>query len=476
MSSNQIISPIPLKDGAGEMGSLDDFAIRVRNISKRYHLYDAPHDRLKQFVAPRLQRLAGQPPRQYFREFWALRDISFEVKKGETVGIIGRNGAGKSTLLQIICGTLSPTSGSIETNGRVAALLELGSGFNPEFTGRENVYMSAAMLGLGKAEIDERFGDIAAFADIGEFIEQPVKTYSSGMYVRLAFSVNILSKPDIMIVDEALSVGDMNFHAKCMSALTRIQKSGTTVLFVSHDIGVLKSLCSRGIYLERGALEAIGKSSDVAERYIRTMREEMNAEYRQFVRVSQEFQKEPEAQDKNPEPPRNGGTVFKRSDEFDRRVAALRYGSGGAKITYVELLNMDDEPIQSVEFDQEIKIRIFLAVEMEMEISVNFQVLDEKRNKITASGFPQANKELLLAKKGECFVVTYSLKLPLRDGTYSIQAHIAKPIRESVNPEFIDVVPNSAVFKVMRREPHKIRSAVYLFPDLRIEKAGDSSC
>jgi lipopolysaccharide transport system ATP-binding protein len=455
---------------------MTDIAIRVRNISKRYHLYDAPHDRLKQFVAPRLQRLAGLTPRQYFREFWALKDISFEVKKGETVGIIGRNGSGKSTLLQIICGTLAPTDGAVETNGRVAALLELGSGFNPEFTGRENVYMSASILGLGKEEIDERFGEIAAFADIGEFIGQPVKTYSSGMYVRLAFAVNILSKPDIMIVDEALAVGDMNFQAKCMTALTRIQKSGTTVLFVSHDIGALKSLCSRGIYLEHGELHAIGKSSDVADRYIRTMREEMNAEYRQFVRTPQKFTEKPEAQDKIAEPPLKGGAAFKRSDEFDKRVAEFRYGSGGARIMYVELLNMDDEPIQFVEFDQEVKIRIFCAVETAMEISINFQVLDEKRNSITASGFSQANKELLSAEKGECFVVTYSLKLPLMEGVYSIQAHIAKPVRENVRPDYIDVVPNSVVFKVMCREPHKIWSPVYLFPDLYIEKAADSSC
>ncbi|MCQ9186739.1 ABC transporter ATP-binding protein, partial [Streptomyces sp. IBSBF 2953] len=181
--------------------------------NKCYHIYDKPHDRLKQML------MRGR--RQYFKEFWALRDVSFEIKRGETVGIIGRNGSGKSTLLQMICGTLNPTSGTVQTNGRIAALLELGAGFNPEFTGRENVYMNGAILGLTEDQVDARFEEIAAFADIGDFIEQPVKTYSSGMFVRLAFASNIMSKPEIMIVDEALSVGDMNFQAKCMTALTR---------------------------------------------------------------------------------------------------------------------------------------------------------------------------------------------------------------------------------------------------------------
>ena len=190
---------------------MTDIAIKVQNLSKCYHIYDSPRDRLKQFIAPRLQRLTWQTPKQYFREFWAVKDVSFEIKKGETVGIIGRNGSGKSTLLQMICGTLNPSHGSIETNGRIAALLELGSGFNPEFTGRENVYMNASVLGLSNKEIDERFDDIVAFADIGEFVEQPVKTYSSGMMVRLAFAVIAHVDADILIIDEALAVGDAFF-------------------------------------------------------------------------------------------------------------------------------------------------------------------------------------------------------------------------------------------------------------------------
>lgn len=230
----------------------NDIAIRVSKLSKCYRIYDQPHDRLKQSIYPRLQRLVGKRPKQYFREFWALHDVSFEVKRGQTVGIIGKNGSGKSTMLQLICGTLNPTSGSIETNGRIAALLELGSGFNPEFTGRENVYMNAAVLGLSREETEARFDEIAAFADIGDFIEQPVKTYSSGMYVRLAFSVAINVKPDILIVDEALSVGDGAFQLQCMTRLKEIQGSGATILFVSHDLSSIGRLCTGAVIIDRG--------------------------------------------------------------------------------------------------------------------------------------------------------------------------------------------------------------------------------
>lgn len=248
--------------------SFSDIAISVTNLSKCYHIYDRPHDRLKQSIVPRLQRLSGKVPKQYFREFWALKDVSFEIRKGETVGIIGRNGSGKSTLLQMICGTLNPTSGSIQTNGRVAALLELGSGFNPEFTGRENVYMNAAVLGLSKEDVDARFDDIAAFADIGEFIEQPVKIYSSGMYVRLAFSVIAHVDADILVVDEALSVGDAVFTQKCMRFIRSFQERGT-LIFVSHDTSSVQNLCKTGIWLGNGQIQKVGTSKSVAEAYLR---------------------------------------------------------------------------------------------------------------------------------------------------------------------------------------------------------------
>jgi len=242
-------------------------ALKVDNLSKCYQIYDQPRDRLKQFILPRARRLLGMQPTHHYREFRALKDVSFEVKKGETVGIIGRNGSGKSTLLQMICGTLSPTTGNITTNGRIAALLELGSGFNPDFTGRENVYMNASVLGLNKDEIDARFDEIAAFADIGEFIEQPIKTYSSGMMVRLAFAVAINVDPEILIVDEALSVGDELFQRKCFSRIEVIRASGATILFVSHSGGQIVELCDRAILMDAGEKLAVGKPKQIVDRY-----------------------------------------------------------------------------------------------------------------------------------------------------------------------------------------------------------------
>ena len=258
-----------------------EISIKVENLSKCYQIYDQPRDRLKQFIVPRLQRAIGQPSRQYFREFWALKEVSFEVKRGETVGIIGRNGSGKSTLLQMICGTLNPTGGSIQTHGRIAALLELGSGFNPEFSGRENVYMNGAVLGLSREEIDQRFDAIAAFADIGEFIEQPVKTYSSGMLARLAFSVAIHVDPEILIADEILAVGDSAFQRRCLSKFYEIRDRGCTILFVSHDQYQVKSVCQRALYLKAGRQIMFGQAGRVIDQYMI----EMEA---QFASVSTE--------------------------------------------------------------------------------------------------------------------------------------------------------------------------------------------
>ncbi len=244
-----------------------EIAIRVNNLSKCYQIYNAPRDRLKQFVLPRMQKFVRQEPKQYFREFWALKDVSFEIKKGETVGIIGLNGAGKSTLLQIISGTLTPTTGGVEVNGRVAALLELGAGFNVEFTGRENVFMYGAVLGLTHEEIEGRFDAIEAFADIGEFLEQPVKTYSSGMFARLAFSVAINVEPTILIIDEALSVGDIRFQQKCYRKLRELQSLNITILFVSHDVVAIKNICKTALLIDRGILLKKGEVDLVTNKY-----------------------------------------------------------------------------------------------------------------------------------------------------------------------------------------------------------------
>ncbi|RWO40765.1 MAG: ABC transporter ATP-binding protein [Mesorhizobium sp.] len=250
-------------------GGISGFAIRVRDVSKHYVMFERPEDRFKQMVVPRLERLIGRPPRRYFRDFAALSDISFEIGRGETVGIIGRNGSGKSTLLQIICGTLQPTTGSVEVNGRIAALLELGAGFNPEFTGRENVFLNASILGVPRKEMEWRFDDIARFADIGPFIDQPVKTYSSGMYVRLAFATAINVDPDILVVDEALSVGDEAFQRKCFARIEEIKDKGGTILFVSHGAQTIVQLCSRAMLVDAGELILEGRPKTVVAQYQR---------------------------------------------------------------------------------------------------------------------------------------------------------------------------------------------------------------
>ena len=249
--------------------SSDGLAIQVTDVTKHYLIYGRPEDRLKQMMIPRLQRAIGRPPSQYFRDFAALNDVSFEVSQGETVGIVGRNGCGKSTLLQIICGTLQPTSGAVKVHGRVATLLELGAGFNPEFSGRENVFVNAAILGVSRHEINARFDEIARFAEIGDFIDQPVKTYSSGMYVRLAFAIAINVEPDILVIDEALSVGDEAFQRKCIARIQQIQDRGGTILFVSHSMQSVVQLCSRAILLDRGEMIMEGSPKNVAKQYQR---------------------------------------------------------------------------------------------------------------------------------------------------------------------------------------------------------------
>lgn len=245
-------------------------SIQVDALSKCHHIYDRPQDRLLQMLA-RQRKL-------YYREFWALRDVSFSLNPGETVGIIGRNGSGKSTLLQMICGTVTPTSGRVHTRGRVAALLELGAGFNIEFTGRENVLLNAAILGVPREQMESRMQDVLAFSELGDFLDQPVKTYSSGMYSRLAFSIAIHVDPDILIVDEALAVGDARFVAKCMRRIKDIQARGATILFVSHDIGSVRALCTRAIWLHKGRLLEDGDVFPVTGRFMAFMFKDAESE------------------------------------------------------------------------------------------------------------------------------------------------------------------------------------------------------
>lgn len=254
--------------------SSDDVVIEVRDLAKRYDIYDNPRDRLKQSIVPRLADIAaccGLPvsreARVYFREFWALQGLSFDVRRGETLGIIGRNGSGKSTLLQILAGTMAPTHGDVNVSGRIAALLELGSGFNPDFTGRENVLLNARILGLTREQIAARYEQIVAFADIGDFIDQPVKTYSSGMFVRLAFAVQAHIDASIVIIDEALAVGDVFFRQKCYARLEEVRSQGAAVLMVSHAMTDIEQFCDRAILLDRGKVAFMGAATEASKRY-----------------------------------------------------------------------------------------------------------------------------------------------------------------------------------------------------------------
>ncbi|MDC7807936.1 ABC transporter ATP-binding protein [Luteimonas sp BLCC-B24] len=234
-------------------------AISISGVSKCFEMYNSPRDRLRQFFAPR--------GRKYYREFWALRDISFDVMPGETIGILGRNGGGKSTLLQIIAGTLTPTHGEVRVNGLLAALLELGSGFNAEFTGRENVFLNGAVLGFSQAQMKEKFAEIEAFADIGEHMDQPVRTYSSGMYVRLAFAVQACVDPQVLIVDEALSVGDEKFQRKCYEYIEGLRARGCAIIIVTHATSTVEKFCQRAVLLHKGQLHGIGDANAIIDQY-----------------------------------------------------------------------------------------------------------------------------------------------------------------------------------------------------------------
>lgn len=434
-----------------------ELAIEVRNLTKTYRIFERPGDRLRQAFS------LGKA--SFHKEFTALQDVSFEVCKGESVGIIGRNGSGKSTLLQLICGILQPTSGALKVRGRISALLELGAGFNPEFTGRENVYFQGAVMGFRREEIEQRVDDIAAFADIGTFIDQPIRTYSTGMYVRLAFAINLLSDPEIMVVDEALAVGDMAFQAKCMTALARIQARGATVLFVSHDIGALKSLCSRGLYLEGGKVLEFGAAGDVAERYLRKMREEMNAEQALAppTRSTEPFTASIDNH------ARAGSTKFKKSADFESQVAHFRYGEGGAKITHAELLDENSRRVSEVLFDQLVFISIYFESFAEANVSCNYYILDDKKNLILGAGLTLLDHPFIRMCDGDRYVVTYKTRLPLHEGNYSVQLQITAPIVLGQTAKFLDVVDDAIVFKVARRDGTRIWTRAYVKNEVEVQ-------
>lgn len=408
-----------------------EIAIKVENLSKCYQIYDQPRDRLKQFMLPRLRRLAGLPPKQYYREFWALKDVSFEVKKGETVGIIGRNGSGKSTLLQMICGTLSPTTGNITTHGRIAALLELGSGFNPEFTGRENVYMNASLLGLTNNEIDARFDEIAAFADIGEFIEQPVKTYSSGMMVRLAFAVQAQVEPDILIVDEALAVGDAKFQARCFERLKQLKEGGTSILLVTHSTEQIVTHCSRAVLLDHGNVIETGDPNRVVNCYLDLL----------FGKA----RKQPDPQEGGDtstllsQPP--SGHLNFDADVFSTRPGynplEYRWGDGAAKITDFFLFSQNDAYPTAINTGQTIVLEV-AAKFIETLRRPIFGITIKTKEGIAVFG---TNSEILDIEDfkskgcaGEVVVIKINFVCRLAPGDYFISLGIATSQGEEITP------------------------------------------
>jgi lipopolysaccharide transport system ATP-binding protein len=400
--------------------------IRVNDLGKCYEIYDRPQDRLKQSIHPRLQRFVGRAPKKYYREFWALKQVSFDVNRGEAVGIIGRNGAGKSTLLQLICGTLNPTCGFVEVQGIVAALLELGSGFNPEFTGRENVYLSASMLGLGHEEIADRFDEIAAFADIGNFLEQPVKIYSSGMLMRLAFAVNTCINPEILIVDEALSVGDAPFQSKCFKRLRQLIDDGTSVLFVSHDISTVRSICSRALWLKNGHAEMWGDAKDVAKQYERFCWQEQGV-------VLHDPKASHENGQLNPYGIKNGPAhivaletsipteLFQPNLIFETNRSRSRIGTGDVIIKNFLILNEEGHQIPACDYNE--KVTLFYLLEVCRPISSDFilgvRLRDLKGNFVYSANDINCTHRIEAAP-GDHLVVSTELRIPLAHQDYVV--------------------------------------------------------
>ncbi|CAH2903280.1 ABC transporter ATP-binding protein [Paraburkholderia strydomiana] len=422
--------------------SSDDIAIGVHQLAKRYQIYDTPRDRLKQFVLPRAQRLFGAQPKHYFSEFWALNDVSFEVKKGETVGIIGRNGSGKSTLLQMICGTLSPTQGHVEVNGRVAALLELGAGFNPEFTGRENIFMNGTLLGLSKQEIEARYDDIVAFADVGMFIDQPVKMYSSGMYVRVAFAIAASMDPSILIVDEALAVGDLAFQAKCMVRLRELMDRGTTVLFVSHDMSSVRNICSKVLWLKQGRAVAYGDPKQVVGAYVSEMNLDIN-------RITTGKAAEPEASGTDSQP-----AAEPAQDVIPHEPAAFldghsRYGDGRAIILDVTLMNQQGHTTELLELHEPYKLRVIVRANVDIENpAIGYSLRDFKGNQIVGamnSNFPQVNMPSFEAGKTYCVEIA-GVNM-LAQGGYTVNVGVENIVQQNKVHQYLDVLENARVFQ-----------------------------
>ena len=388
-----------------------EIVISVRNVSKDYQIYSKPSDRM-------LQMFFGQR-RKLYREFSALKDVSFDVRRGETIGVIGRNGSGKSTLLQILAGTLTPTSGQVSINGRVTALLELGAGFNPEFTGRENIFLNASIIGVSEEEANAKYDSIAAFADIGDFINQPVKTYSSGMYARLAFSVAIAFDPEILIVDEILSVGDVFFQARCMRKLDEFRASGGTVFFVTHDTYAVERICSRAIVLHGGKKVFEGGTADGVTVYYKMSREEST----DAMHVEQSPSKDSGAAVKNDLQPVQG--IPQIQPVSMRRDHVVENGS-----VYINAVYLMDENGQA---RQNFVIGEWMTVNLLVDFYESFESIDfgvgirDKSGRLIGGAHSFYNNQPVgPIKKGERRLLTAKIKLDLAPQEYLLIAGIAR--------------------------------------------------
>lgn len=427
--------------------SSEDLTISVHSLGKKYDIYGKPADRLKQMILPRVGRLLGGHELTYYEEFWALRNVSFNVRRGETVGIIGRNGSGKSTLLQMICGTLHPSEGSIQTNGRIAALLELGAGFNPEFTGEENVYLSGLLYGIPEAELRKRFDSILSFADIGDFIRQPVKTYSSGMYVRLAFAIAAHVDADTLVVDEALSVGDVRFTQKCMRYMRDFQKRGT-LLFVSHDTIAVTNLCDRAIWLDQGRMIVDGATRSVVEQYLAEQHAADRSAIgesvvaRSGVRVSSSKGGAAQISTKNlvldvpvdvvdTRTPllQDGGTrnrveVF----EFDPEATGSEFGAGAATITDVKLLDFHGKSSQLMNGGDVVTLVVEATSTRSLAAPIfGFYIKDRLGQRLFGDNTYLTYREHpMIADAGECLRAMFKFRMPiLPAGDYSVDVALA---------------------------------------------------
>ncbi|GAA4854045.1 ABC transporter ATP-binding protein [Luteimonas vadosa] len=401
---------------------MPDIAIRIESVFKCYQVYGKPHDRLKQAVLPHAHRALGRPQRKYFDEFWALRGVSFEVVRGQTVGIIGRNGSGKSTLLQIVCGTLAPTAGNVDIDGRVAALLELGSGFNPEFTGRENVYLNGSVLGLTREQIDQRFEDIELFADIGDFMDQPVKTYSSGMVVRLAFAVIAHVDAEILVIDEALAVGDAAFTQKCMRFLRAFKKKGT-ILFVSHDAASVLNLCDRAIWMHQGQIRMKGSAEEVSNAYLEFTAQEVYGDSLKLhaIRESRgEVDLEPA-----PVPP-SAGEDETHLEFFDNIANSDGWESGAARIERVEMHDASGNPCGVLRGGEKVHLRIRARCEAALASPIIGFFVKDKLGQSLFGDNTYGHGAPVAAEAGSTLEASFTFHLPmLPNGTYSMTVAIA---------------------------------------------------